>query len=113
MRALPLVVPLLLSLTTGCAPFRDDAAALFDRGRYGEAMDELAREERSAERYEARPRARYALYRGLTHLALGDAPATDRWLSEAKSRFDDDPRCLSPSDAGRLLDAWQSLGRGR
>ena len=98
---------------SACAPLRDDAAALLDRGRYGDALDELVREEGDAARYRGGARARYALYRGLAHLALGDAPSTDTWLSEAKSRFDDDPRCLSASDAGRLLDAWQSLGRGR
>ena len=105
-----LVVALSLA---ACAPFRDDAAALLGRGRYGDALDELVSKERVAARYEGRARARYTLYRGLAHLALGDAPATDVWLSEAKARFDEDPRCLSASDAGRLLDAWQSLGRGR
>jgi hypothetical protein len=107
-----LLLAFVLSVTA-CASFRDDPASLLDRGRYGEALDELRADEREADRYSPDRRARYALYRGLTHLALGDAPETDRWLTEAKSRFDADPRCLSASDAGRLIDAWQSLGRGR
>jgi hypothetical protein len=56
-------------------------------------------------------RARYALYRGLAHLGLGDATSADRWLSLAKrldlqgtSRFD-------ASERGELDSAWRSLGR--
>ena len=110
MRALALALVL---GSSACASLADDPASLLDRGRYGEALDELRADEAAADRYSAPRRTRYALYRGLTHLALGDARETDRWLSEAKARYDADPRSLSASDAGRLVDAWQSLGRGR
>ena len=101
-----------LALPTGCAVVHDDAAALLGRGRYVEALEQLAAEEPAARRYGRQERAHYALYRGLTHLALGDARATDRWLGEAKARMDAEPGCLSAEDRGRLFDAWISLGRG-
>ena len=101
-----------LSLTSACDLVRDDAPALLGRGRYVEAAQMLAAEEPSAKAYPAPRRARYALYRGLAHFALGDAPMTDRWLGEAKALYDVDPNCLSSEDAGRLLGAWTALGRG-
>ena len=96
----------------GCGAVRDDAAALVARGRYPDALELLLREETRAARYRAGDRARYALYRGLVHHALGDAPSTGYWLSEAKVLFDQDPSCLSRDDAGRLAGAWTSLGGG-
>jgi hypothetical protein len=105
-RSLWLLAGLLLcGHTLGCA-------SLLARGRYPEALEHLAAEEPAAASFTGPRRARYALYRGLAHLALGDAPATARWLGEAKARFDDEPTCLSPEDAGRLRDAWTSVGGG-
>jgi hypothetical protein len=54
---------------------------------------------------------RYALYRGLTHLALGDAAQAERWLSLAKRRSDRDLALLSAAERGRLLAAWRTMGR--
>jgi hypothetical protein len=56
-------------------------------------------------------RARYALYRGLTHLGLGDARAADRWLSLAKRLERDEPDCFDAAERGELFAAWRSLGR--
>jgi hypothetical protein len=97
---------------TACAVLRDDAATLLGRGRYGEAMERLQEEEANLPRKSSAERARYALYRGLTHLALDDRPAAYRWLLDAKTRWDRNPQTLSQEDTGRLLNAWTGLGKG-
>jgi hypothetical protein len=56
-------------------------------------------------------RARYALYRGLTHLGLGDARDAERWLSFARRLDREDPRRLDPAERAELASAWRSLGR--
>ena len=56
-------------------------------------------------------RARYALYRGLAHLGLGDARNADRWLSLAKRLDAEDLRRFDASERGELDAAWRSLGR--
>ena len=81
----------------------------FDHGRYPEALDELRVVECDAAAWDQRDRARYALYRGLTHLALGARPAAVHWLSQAKRALEDDPLILSNEDAGRLASAWAHL----
>ncbi|HEU4535780.1 MAG TPA: hypothetical protein VFS00_16755, partial [Polyangiaceae bacterium] len=91
---------------------RDDAPSLLAQGRYADALDALRAEEGPARSLGAPARARYALYRGLAHLALGDGEAAGRWLGEAKASYDADPRCLSEADAGRLEGAWRGTGRG-
>ena len=54
---------------------------------------------------------RYALYRGLGELGLGNVRAADRWLTLAK-RFDAaHPGSFDASERGQLLAAWRSLGR--
>jgi hypothetical protein len=52
----------------------------------------------------------YALYRGLTHLALGDAAPAERWLCVAKRLWEQSPALASPEDEGRLMAAWRSMG---
>jgi len=65
--------------------------------------------EADASAWHGRDRARYALYRGLAHLALGDRTATLRWLGEAKRALDACPTLLSDEDTGRLASAWAHL----
>ena len=107
--------PLALALAA-CAPachfVRDDAPSLLAQGRYEDALDALRSDDGEARSYERGERARYCLYRGLAHLALGDGVAAGRWLTEAKAAYDADPRCLSDDDAGRLRGAWRGMGRG-
>ncbi|HPB95346.1 MAG TPA: hypothetical protein PKW66_05505, partial [Polyangiaceae bacterium] len=55
-------------------------------------------------------RARYALYRGLTHLSLGDEESAQRWLAEAKDVTDRQQGVLDDEDMGRLLVAWRVIG---
>jgi len=84
--------------------------AFYD-GRYPAAATELRELEREAQSYDPPERARYALYRGLTHLALGDATAADRWLTAAKRSVDRHPDWFDARERGALLSAWRSMGR--
>lgn len=103
-------VLLLLWLCSACARPLSEAHASFDAGRYPEALAELRssapqlRDAPAAERFD------YALYRGLTHLALGDARPAERWLLIAKRLSEASPGVASPAERGRLLAAWRAMG---
>jgi hypothetical protein len=87
------------------------ALEAFHDGRLPEAAAEL-RELEGA--YAARgdgERARYALYRGLAELGLGNAPSAERWLAVAWRADARDPHCFDAREHGALLSAWRSLGR--
>jgi len=84
----------------------------YDHGRYPEALDELREVECDASGWPPRARARYALYRGLTHLALGARPAAVYWLGEAKRAADQSPTMFSDEEEGRLASAWAHLPVG-
>jgi len=104
------VIVLLSALASGgCAGSFGAGVRDYDHGRYPEAIEELRVVECDATTWQPEARARYALYRGLTHLALGDRRATLRWLSEAKRALEDHPTLLSNEDAGRLTSAWAHL----
>jgi hypothetical protein len=93
-----------------CAGPLDSALQAFDSGRYPEALDELQRVEPAAREADADSRRRYALYRGLAHLSVGDARAAHAWLALVKREWDRDPSVLDAKAQGQLLAAWQSLG---
>jgi hypothetical protein len=103
-----LFVALALS-SNACAGSFGAGVRDYDHGRYPEALAQLQVAEPQASSLPGGERARYALYRGLTHLALGDRPGTLQWLGEAKRALDADPRLLSDLDAGRLAAAWSHL----
>jgi hypothetical protein len=94
---------------SGCAGSFGEGVRDYDHGRYPEAIEELRVVECDAPTWQPKARARYALYRGLTHLALGDRPRTLRWLGEVKRALDQNPTLLSSEDAGRLTSAWAHL----
>jgi hypothetical protein len=96
-------------LASACSSGYRGALRDFDQARYPEALEELRRTESELPGLNAREQARYALYRGLTHLALGDRRATLRWLQGAKRALDACPELLSDEDAGRLTSAWSHL----
>ena len=102
------LVPALL--TVGCHSALDDAMASYEDGRYPSAAAQFRAVEPASRALPANDRASYALYRGLTHLALGDARAASRWLGAAKGAADRDPNSLSDKDRGELLAAWRSMG---
>jgi hypothetical protein len=109
-RVCDLAGPWLALWAFGCAGSFGAGVRDYDHGRYPEAIEQLRDAERDAVGWRGRDRARYALYRGLTHLALGDRPATLLWLSEAKRAVDANPTLLSDEDAGRLASAWAHFG---
>jgi hypothetical protein len=83
----------------------------FHDGRLPEAATAFRRLEPRLSELSARERARYALYRGLVHLGLGDARAADRWLTVAKRLERDHPGCFDAVERGELYAAWRSFGR--
>lgn len=102
---------LLLFLLSACGGAYRDAVNAFDEGRYPDAVGSFRRAEVDFPRWSEPKRVRYALYRGLTHLAVGDARETDRWLRYAKAAADRNPQLFSSAEHGRLLAAWRSIGR--
>jgi hypothetical protein len=85
----------------------------YDAGCYPEAAARLIESEAALADMSSRERARYALYRGLAHLALDDTRAAQPWIGYAKAMWDSDRSLLNVKDAGRLLSAWQALGHER
>lgn len=98
-------------LSLGCTSRAQRGFDLYHEARYPTALETLRAAEADLTDASEEQRVRYALYRGLTHLATGDALAADLWLGRAKDAFDRDPRILGREDRGRLLSAWRSLGR--
>jgi len=82
----------------------------FHEGRLPEAASAFRRLEPGLGELSRSDRARYALYRGLAHLGLGDARAADRWLSLAKRLEHEDPRAFDAAERGELYAAWRSMG---
>jgi hypothetical protein len=85
------------------------AIRAYEHARYPEAIEALSAVEGDARHGASSDVTRYALYRGLTHLALGDRLATLRWLGRAKTAVQADPTVLSADDASRLASAWAHL----
>lgn len=110
MRALePLSLWLLLSVV-GCHTALDQAVDHYTDGRYPSAAAEFRRAEPLARELGRADFAKYALYRGLSHLALGDARAAALWVGRAKQLADRDPKSFNDQDRGALIAAWRSMG---
>jgi hypothetical protein len=89
---------------SSCRSRLDQAMRAYDEARYPDAVETL--------RGSADPGdARYALYRGLSELAVGNARSADAWLRCAWQAADQDPDVLSEEEHGRLVAAWRSMGR--
>jgi hypothetical protein len=95
---------------TGAAGATAVAIDAYDQARYPEALRALRHLERS-QGAEVGSEPRYALYRGLTELAVGDASEAHVWLSVAKEAAARDPEALDRLDRGRLAAAWRTLGK--
>lgn len=87
------------------------AVGSFDEARYAEAARAFRELEPELGGFSRQERARYALYRGLTHLALGDSRPAERWLVYAKAASERDPELLDGIELRRLRAAWYSMGR--
>ncbi|HEY3252544.1 MAG TPA: hypothetical protein VGJ91_01300 [Polyangiaceae bacterium] len=101
---------ILLLCAPGCHSALAEAMDLYVDGRYPSAAAQFRAAEPAARKLDPRSFANYALYRGLTHLALGDAQAAARWVGYAKQRADRDPQLFDDRDRGALIAAWRSMG---
>jgi len=110
---------MIVSIVAACSAFACAGAGAtgvgaaidaYDQGRYPEALTALRRVERARGSAVVND-TRYALYRGLTELALGNAPRAHVWLSMAKEGLARHPEALDRFDRGRLDAAWRSLGK--
>ena len=93
----------------GCAGRLGRAQDAFEQARYPDALREL-REIEGARSWPAEESARYALYRGLTHLALGDARPASLWLRRARAALERDSNVFDAAERGRLAAAWRAMG---
>ncbi len=98
-----------LGFTVACGSALSQGKSEFKKGRYGEARQTLGNVEVESRTWDDSRRAEYALYRGLTHGALGDRAASSVWLHEAQAIESAKPGSLSTDDVTRLNLALESL----
>jgi hypothetical protein len=95
----------------GCGSGLGQAVDELEAGRHPEAARRFRALEAELHELEPSERLRYALYRGLNDLALGDAQSAARWLDPVKRTVDAEPLALTDAERGRLFAAWRSMGR--
>src|SRR5262245_10602202 len=93
--------PLVLAVSACAGPLGPPLEAFHD-GRLPEAAASFRRLEPKLDELTETERARYALYRGLAHLGLGDARAAHRWLSVAKRLEHENPSSFDAAERGEL-----------
>jgi hypothetical protein len=99
----------LVAFACACGSALSQGKGEFKKGRYGEARQTLVSVETESRTWDDGRRTEYALYRGLTHGALGDRAAAAVWLQEAKALEAAHPGSLSADDLTRLNLALESL----
>jgi hypothetical protein len=99
------------TLVFGCGSPLGSAIDAFQAGRLPEAARDLRSLATRAERFEGHELWRYALYRGLTELSLGDIERAERYLIPLKRQIDSEPQALSDAERGALFAAFRSMGR--
>jgi hypothetical protein len=95
-------------LVLGCTSPLTEARTSFDEARYPDAVAQYRALRPATLRDEQL--FEYSLYRGLSHLALGDAVPAERWLTFAKRLAEQSPRLATREQQGRLLAAWRAMG---
>jgi hypothetical protein len=108
MRAIAMLLVLLGG--AGCGGALSEGRYEFSKGRYSEAKQTFLYVEIAAREWDAADRAQYALYRGLTHAALGDRAAASAWLTLARAIEEAEPGSLSERDASRLTIGIEEIG---
>jgi hypothetical protein len=93
---------LILSSLPACGSALARGESQFGKGRYPEAKQTFTQLEDDSRGWDDARRAEYALYRGLTHAALGDRAQAGVWLREAQAIEDAHPGSLSGEDGRRL-----------
>ena len=102
--------PALALLLLACSAPLAAARTSFDEARYPDAIAEYRACAGQLPRLSRPALFEYALYRGLSHLALGDSLPAQHWLTFAKRLSEASPGLASSDDQGRLNSAWASLG---
>jgi hypothetical protein len=97
-------------LLLACSSPLAEARTSFDEARYPDAVAEYQVLRPLLPRLGRLERFEYSLYRGLSHLALGDARAAQHWLTIAKRLSEQSPGLSSSDQEGRLMAAWRSMG---
>jgi hypothetical protein len=97
-------------LFLGCSSPLTEARTSFDEARYPDAVAQYRALRSEAAGWGRARLFDYALYRGLSHLALGDAKPAEHWLTLAKRLSEQSPGLASDEQQGRLLSAWRSMG---
>jgi hypothetical protein len=96
---------------SGCRGSLERGLDALEEGRLPAAAAELRPLEPEFRALDRRAQARYALYRGLVELGLGNATVADRWLSAAWRADATDPHVFDEREHGALIAAWRSTGR--
>jgi hypothetical protein len=100
----------LATFILGCSSPLTEARTSFDEARYPDAVAEYRALGASVPGLGRPELFEYALYRGLSHLALGDAAPAQRWLLVAKRLSEASPGLATSDQQGRLMSAWRSMG---
>ena len=101
---------LLVLLLTACASPLREARTSFDEARYPDAAAQYRALGPRAAHLSEPELFEYALYRGLSHLALGDSVPARRWLAAAKRLSERSPGVANSDEQGRLMAAWRAMG---
>ena len=101
---------LISCLLAGCASPLTEARSCFDEARYPDAVTQYARLSREVPELSTEELFEYSLYRGLSHLALGDSAPAERWLTVAKRLMDATPSSVPLVERNRLLAARRAMG---
>ena len=94
----------------GCAGPMARAESQFAEGRYPDAKQAWMSLEAESRTWTDAKRAEYALYRGLTHAALGDREQAGVWLRKATAIEETHSGSLSQENVLRLRVGMGSLG---
>jgi hypothetical protein len=97
-------------LLAACSSPLAEARTSFDEARYPDAIAGFRAVGPQLTELERPELFEYALYRGLSHLALGDALPARHWLTVAKRLSAASPGLATPDQHGRLMAAWASMG---
>lgn len=95
----------------GCTSYVKRGSALYSEGRYIEAAEVFERTEHRLRRADHRDCAQYALFRGMTLLALGDLRNAERWLTYAYQVNQSRPGSLKLREQAILDRGWYDLGQ--
>lgn len=103
-------LPWLAWSLVACSSPLEQARTAFDEARYPDAAAHYRALAPAIPTWGEGELFEYALYRGLSQLALGDARAARRWLTLAKRLAEKSRGLTSPEQQGRLLAAWRAMG---